>query len=97
MKWKSCSAQVCGDVGVAQMFHPPSRPSCFQPKVLTLWKRREMLLVNARAAISQWILKTLYLAGGQGEGEEHDCGGDGGTEGGWQRRRVRALRVLAEH
>lgn len=25
-----------------------------------------MLLVKARAAMSQWILKTLYLAGGSG-------------------------------
>ena len=29
--------------------------------VLTLWKTREMDLVKARAAISQWILNTLYL------------------------------------
>ena len=29
--------------------------------VLTLWNTREMALVNASAAISQWILNTLYL------------------------------------
>lgn len=33
-------------------------------KVLTLCKRREMLLVRTRAAMSQCILKTVYLAGG---------------------------------
>lgn len=32
-------------------------------QALTLWKRSEMLLVKARAAMSQWILNTLYLAG----------------------------------
>lgn len=29
--------------------------------VLTLWKTREVALVNANAAINQWILNTLYL------------------------------------
>lgn len=48
----------------------PSHP-CFAngPCVLTLWKSREMLLVNARAAMSQWILKTLYLPEGERGGE----------------------------
>lgn len=40
----------------------PSHPrAATGPWVLTLWKSRETLLVNARAAMSQWILKTLYL------------------------------------
>lgn len=29
--------------------------------VLTLWKTNDVDLVKARAAISQWILNTLYL------------------------------------
>lgn len=48
---------------------PQPTPSCSRPKALTLWKRREMLLVKARAAMSQWILKTLYLAAGSGTEE----------------------------
>lgn len=40
----------------------PSHPCAVTgPWVLTLWKSRDTLLVNARAAMSQWILKTLYL------------------------------------
>lgn len=38
-------------------------PRCSWPQTLTLWKRRETLLVKVRAAMSQWILKTLYLVG----------------------------------
>lgn len=45
-------------MGVAWLGSTPT-----PPQVLTLWKRSETLLVNARAAMSQWILKTLYLAG----------------------------------
>lgn len=40
---------------------PPHPRAATRPWVLTLWKSRETLLVNARAAMSQWILKTLYL------------------------------------
>lgn len=29
--------------------------------VLTLWKTNDVALVKASAAISQWILNTLYL------------------------------------
>lgn len=45
---------------------PPSHPCVATgPSLLTLWKSRETLLVNARAAMSQWILKTLYLPEGE--------------------------------
>lgn len=48
----------------------PSHPGVANgPRVLTLWKSRETLLVNARAAMSQWILKTLYLPEGERGGE----------------------------
>lgn len=53
----------------------PSPPPSAPRKALTLWKRREMLLVKARAAMSQWILKTLYLAGGGGGGISQGRGG----------------------
>lgn len=35
---------------------------------LTLWKTREAALVKASAAMSQWILNTLYL-----QGQRHVC------------------------
>lgn len=63
------SAQIWG-VGCLGFFldsETPAHPLLLWAQALTLWKRREMLLVKARAAISQWILKTLYLVGG-GEG-----------------------------
>lgn len=48
----------------------PSHPCVVTgPCVLTLWKSRETLFVNARAAMSQWILKTLYLPEGEWGGE----------------------------
>lgn len=44
-----------------------------------------MLLVKARAAMSQWILKTLYLGGGLGERRGT---GDASSRGqGWERPR----------
>lgn len=62
------SAQIWG-VGCTGFFlnpETPAHPLLFWAQDLTLWKRREMLLVKARAAMSQWILKTLYLVVGDG-------------------------------
>ena len=65
-RWPSHKPRVCRDLGdgPAGPFSPP--PAAPRSKALTLWKRREMLLVKAKAAMSQWILKTLYLVGGSG-------------------------------
>lgn len=53
--------------------------------------------MKARAAISQWILKTLYLAGGSGtEGGGRHWSGAGMRGGGGTTPGARALRVLAE-